>query len=234
VLVGQVNVSRSRRSCLGAALQTAAEKLQADAKTVLYVAIDGKPAGLLAVADPIKDSTAEAIAMLHALGVKIVMATGDNQRVAEAVARQLGLDQFEAEVAPADKLRKVNSLKQEGHTVAMAGDGVNDAPALAAADVEHGDGHGNGRRDGKRRRDPGQRRFAGNRQRPSVSPEQPWRTIRAEPLFRFCPTTRWGFPSRAGILYPFFGLLLSPMLAGGRHEPQLGQRDCPMHCDSGA
>src|ERR1019366_6690893 len=135
ILVGKPKFLAAEGVATDAPLQERATTLQADGKTVLFVAVNGNAAGLLAVADPIKASTPEAIALLHELGVKLVMATGDNRRTAEAVARKLGLDQFEAEGEPADKIRQVNSLKQNGQVVAMAGDGVNDAPALAAADV---------------------------------------------------------------------------------------------------
>jgi Cu+-exporting ATPase len=101
-----------------------AAELQAAGKTVLFVAVDGRAAGLLAVADPIKETTREAVADLHQLGIQIVMATGDNRRTAEAVAKQLGLDRVESEVEPADKIRLVQSLKQQGTHVAMAGDGI--------------------------------------------------------------------------------------------------------------
>src|SRR3546814_6284342 len=101
----------------------------------MFVAVDGKLAGLIAVADPIKTSTPAAIAALHAAGLRIVMATGDGLSTANAVARQLGIDEVHGEVRPADKIALVQRLKAEGRTVAMAGDGINDAPALAGADV---------------------------------------------------------------------------------------------------
>jgi len=101
----------------------------------MFVAIDGKAAGIVSVADPIKESTPEAIRSLHALGLRIVMLTGDNQHTAEAVAKQLGLDEVEAGVDPRDKHARVEALARNGKIVAMAGDGINDAPALAAAHV---------------------------------------------------------------------------------------------------
>jgi len=189
-----------------------AAALQADGKTVVFVGVDGKLAGLLAVADPIKETSREAIADLHRAGVRIVMVTGDNRLTAGAVARQLGLDRFEAEVEPADKIGKVNALKREGAVVAMAGDGINDAPALAAADVGIAMGTGtdvamesagvtlvNGdlRGIGK----------AIHLSRATMA------NIRQNLFFAFAYNLI-GIPVAAGALYPAFGLVLSPMIAG--------------------
>ena len=101
----------------------------------MFVAIDGQAVGVLAVSDPIKESTADAIEHLHQLGIKVIMLTGDNERTARAVARKLGIDEVEAGVEPQRKNERVRKLREQGHVVAMAGDGINDAPALAAADV---------------------------------------------------------------------------------------------------
>jgi len=116
-------------------LEGQANELQETGSTVVFVAVDGKPAGLLAVADPIKDSTPEAIETLHALGLDVYMVTGDNERTARAVARKLGIDRVEAGVKPQQKHERIKALRAEGRTVAMAGDGINDAPALAEAEV---------------------------------------------------------------------------------------------------
>jgi Cu+-exporting ATPase len=179
---------------------------------VLFAAVNGKAAGLLAVADPIKESTAEAIAMLHELGVKLVMATGDNRRTAEAVARKLGLDDFEAEVEPADKIKKVDALKQSGHVVAMAGDGVNDAPALAAADVGIAMGTGTD----VAMESAGITLIKGDLRGIAKAirlSRATMRNIRQNLFFAFVYNAL-GVPIAAGILYPFFGVLLSPMIAG--------------------
>ena len=112
-----------------------AAELRGQGATVMFVLIDGRAAGLIAVADPVRKTTHEALAALRDEGVRVVMLTGDNRATAEAVARQLGIDEVEAEVMPEDKARVVKRLQAEGHTVAMAGDGVNDAPALAQATV---------------------------------------------------------------------------------------------------
>ena len=112
-----------------------AERLQEEAKTVIWVSGADQLFGLIAVADPIKETSKEAIESLHAMGITVVMCTGDNTRTAKAVAKELGIDEVHAEVSPEDKQRIVNELKEQGHIVAMAGDGINDAPALAAADV---------------------------------------------------------------------------------------------------
>src|SRR6185295_180274 len=118
-----------------AELADRAEQLRADGQTVMFVAIDGKAAGLVGVADPIKSSTAEAIAALHQDGIRNVMLTGDSKTTAEAVAKKLGIDSVEAEVLPDQKAARVKALQAEGRIVAMAGDGINDAPALAQAEV---------------------------------------------------------------------------------------------------
>ena len=197
---------------MDAALQEAGAKLQANAKTVLYVALDGKMSGLLAVADPIKDSTAEAIELLHELGVKLFMATGDNQRTGEAVARKLEIDQFEAGVEPAGKVAKVNALKQAGGVVAMAGDGINDAPALAAADVGIAMGTGTD----VAMESAGVTLIKGDLRGIAKAirlSRATTRNIRQNLFFAFVYNAL-GIPIAAGILYPFFGVLLSPMIAG--------------------
>src|SRR5262249_14491222 len=117
------------------ALAARAEELRADGQTVMFVAVDGKPAGLVGVADPIKASTSEAISALHDAGVRIVMLTGDSATTAQAVAKKLGLDDVKAEVLPDQKAEVVKQLQRAGRVVAMAGDGINDAPALAQAQV---------------------------------------------------------------------------------------------------
>jgi P-type Cu+ transporter len=212
VLVGQTKFLEAEGIVVTAALQARAAVLQTDGKTVLFVALDGKSAGLLSVADPIKESTPEAIALLHELGVKLVMATGDNQRTAGAVARQLGLDRFEAEVRPAGKIRTVNSLKQAGGVVAMAGDGVNDAPALAAADVGIAMGTGTD----VAMESAGLTLIKGDLRGIAKAirlSRATMRNIRQNLFFAFIYNVL-GVPIAAGLLYPFFGVLLNPMIAG--------------------
>ena len=212
VLVGKPKFLEAEGVAIPAALTERAAALQTDGKTVLFAAIDGRAAGLLAVADPIKESTREAIEQLHALGVKLVMATGDNQRTAAAVARQLGLEEFVAEVEPADKIAKINALKSGGHVVAMAGDGVNDAPALAAADVGIAMGTGTdvAMESAAITLVKGDLRGLAKAIRLSRAT---MRNIRQNLFFAFVYNTL-GVPLAAGALYPFFGLLLSPMIAG--------------------
>jgi len=180
-------------------------------ETVMYVVIDGKVAGVIAVADPIKASTPEALKALHGLGFRIVMATGDNARTAKAVAEKLGIDEVRADVLPEDKARIVKELQAAGRSVAMAGDGVNDAPALAQADVGIAMGTGadvaiesagltlvKGDLNGIVRA----RRLA----------EATMRNIRQNLFFAMVYNAA-GVPIAAGVLYPAFGLLLSPMFA---------------------
>jgi Cu+-exporting ATPase len=212
VLVGKAKFLEAEGVALDTSLQERAGKLQTDGKTVLFIALNRQFAGLVAVADPIKESTAEAIALLHDLGVKLVMATGDNQRTAEAVARQLGLDQFEAEIEPAGKIKRVNVLKASGEVVAMAGDGVNDAPALAAADVGIAMGTGTdvAMESAEVTLIKGDLRGIAKAIRLSRAT---MRNIRQNLFFAFAYNAR-GIPLAAGALYPFFGMLLSPMIAG--------------------
>jgi Cu+-exporting ATPase len=192
------------------ALDTRADKLRGEGQTVMLVAIDGRPAGLLGVADPIRETTREALGQLHAAGVRVVMCTGDNATTAEAVARQLGIDEVRAGVSPEDKHALVQKLQREGHTVAMAGDGVNDAPALAAADVGIAMGAGT---DVALESAPvtlvrGDLRGIASARRLS---RRTMTNIRQNLFFAFVYNGA-GVPIAAGVLYPVFGLLLSPMI----------------------
>jgi len=189
-----------------------ASTLQAEGKSVLFVAVDARIAGLLAVADPIKATTQEAIADLQKLGLKVVMATGDNRRTAETVAKQLGLDRFEAEIEPADKIRLVEKLRHGGGHVAMAGDGINDAPVLAAADVGIAMGTGTD----VAMESAGVTLVKGDLRgivKAIHLSRATMRNIRQNLLFAFIYNAL-GVPIAAGVLYPFFGTLLSPMIAG--------------------
>jgi Cu+-exporting ATPase len=188
-----------------------AEALRRDGQTVMFVAVDGRPAGLLGVADPIKSSTPDAIAMLHHEGVRIVMLTGDSRTTAEAVARKLGLDDVRAEVLPEDKALVVRRLQGEGRTVAMAGDGVNDAPALAQADVGIAMGTGTD----VAMESAGVTLVKGDLRgiaRARGLSRATMRNIRENLFFAFVYNAL-GVPIAAGVLYPAFGLLLSPIIA---------------------
>jgi len=188
-----------------------AEALRREGQTVMFVGIDGQPAGLLGVADPIKESTAEAITMLHGDHVRIVMLTGDNRTTAEAVARKLGLDEVEAEVLPAEKVAVIKRLQAKGRIVAMAGDGINDAPALAQAHV--GIAMGTGTDVAMESADvtlvKGDLRGIVRARRLSRAT---MRNIRENLFFAFIYNAL-GVPVAAGVLYPIFGLLLSPIIA---------------------
>jgi Cu+-exporting ATPase len=194
-----------------AAMSTVAESVRAKAATVIFVGLDRRMAGFVGIADPIKDSTPQAISALRQDGIRVVMLTGDGRTTAQAVGRQLGIDEVVAEVLPQDKSTVVERLKAEGRVVAMAGDGVNDAPALAAADVGiamgtgtdvamessgvtllHGDLMGIARA----------RRLS----------QATMKNIRTNLFFAFVYNAA-GIPLAAGALYPFFGILLSPVIA---------------------
>jgi Cu+-exporting ATPase len=193
------------------ALQSQAAALESKAQTVVFVAVDTSVAGCIAIADAIKASAKDAVTQLHASGIGVVMATGDNRATAQAVARELGIEEIHAEISPAQKRAIVAALQKQGRTVAVAGDGVNDAPALAQADVGiamatgtdvaaesaaitllHGDLRGIARA----------RKLS----------HATMRNIRQNLLFAFLYNSL-GVPVAAGLLYPFFGLLLSPVIA---------------------
>ncbi len=187
------------------------EALHRDGQTVVFVAIDGRPAGLLGIADPIKDSAAVAIADLRKEGLRVIMLTGDNRTTAEAVGRQLGLDEVRAEVLPDQKAQEVKRLQGEGRVVAMAGDGINDAPALAQADVGIAMGTGTD----VAMESAGVTLVKGDLKgivRARRLSRATMANIRQNLAFAFLYNAL-GVPIAAGVLYPFFGLLLSPMIA---------------------
>ncbi|RUT98054.1 HAD family hydrolase, partial [Mesorhizobium sp. USDA-HM6] len=193
------------------AVSAKAEALQAEGKTAMFVAVGGKLAGLVAVADPVKATTAEAIKALHDKGLRIIMATGDNERTAKAIAGRLGIDEVRAGLLPEEKGALVEELRAKGASVAMAGDGVNDAPALAGADVGIAMGTGadvavesagitlvKGDLNGIVRARTLAQATIGN--------------IRQNLFFAFLYNVL-GVPVAAGVLYPLTGTLLSPMIA---------------------
>ncbi|HYC58681.1 MAG TPA: heavy metal translocating P-type ATPase [Thermoanaerobaculia bacterium] len=188
-----------------------AEKLRTEGQTVMFVVIDGKPAGLIGVADPVKETTPDAIRELHAAGLSIVMLTGDSRTTADAVAKKLGIDEVIAEVLPEQKADAIKRLQREGRKVAMAGDGINDAPALAQAEV--GIAMGTGTDVAMESADvtlvKGDLRGIVRARRLS---DATMRNIRQNLFFAFIYNAL-GVPIAAGVLYPFFGLLLSPMIA---------------------
>ncbi|MEO8198778.1 MAG: heavy metal translocating P-type ATPase [Thermoanaerobaculia bacterium] len=192
-------------------LEARAESLRGEGQTVMFVAVDGRCAGLVGVADPIKESTAEAIRALHEEGIRIVMVTGDSQTTADAVARSLGLDEVIAGVLPDQKVEVVKRLQGEGRFVAMAGDGINDAPALAQAQVGIAMGTGT-----DVAMESGGVTLVQGDLRGIVRARQLSRAtmanIRQNLFFAFVYNSA-GIPLAAGILYPFFGLLLSPIVA---------------------
>jgi len=212
VMIGKPDFLRSENIAGLDLLEASAVQLQEEGKTAMFVAVDGKPAGILTVADPIKSTTPEAIREIHALGLQLVMLTGDNKRTAATVAKQLGIDAVEAEIEPAGKVSHIKKLRAEGKHVAMAGDGINDAPALSEAEVGIAMGTGTdvamqsagitlvrGDLRGIVKAIRLSRATMGN--------------IRQNLFFAFLYNAL-GIPLAAGALYPFFGLLLSPVIAG--------------------
>jgi Cu+-exporting ATPase len=192
-------------------LEPRAASLRAEGQTVMFVAVDGRLAGLVGVADPIKPTTAEAVRALHADGIRIVMLTGDSRATAEAVARKLGIDEVIAEVLPDQKVDSVKRLQSAAHVVAMAGDGVNDAPALAQAQVGIAMGTGTdvAMESAGVTLVKGDLRGIVRARRLSTAT---MRNIKENLFFAFLYNSA-GVPIAAGVLYPFFGLLLSPMIA---------------------
>jgi Cu+-exporting ATPase len=193
------------------AISTTAEELRGDGQTVMMLAVDGRSAGAIGVADPIKASTPEAVRMLHDEHVSIVMLTGDSRATAAVVASKIGIDDFRAEVLPAQKAEEVKRLQAEGRIVAMAGDGINDAPALAAAQVGIAMGTGTdvAMESAGITLVKGDLRSIAKARRLSRAT---MRNIRQNLFFAFFYNVL-GVPIAAGVLYPFFGILLSPVIA---------------------
>lgn len=193
------------------ALSGQADALRADGATVIFMAVDGKPAGLLAIADPVKETTPQALKDLKALGIRIVMLTGDNRTTAEAVARRLGIDEVEAEILPEDKAHMVKKLRDQGRVVAMAGDGTNDAPALAAADIGIAMGTGTD----VAMESAGITLLKGDLNgivKARRLSQATMHNIRQNLFFAFFYNMA-SVPIAAGVLYPFSGLFLSPVIA---------------------
>jgi Cu+-exporting ATPase len=213
VLIGNRRLLADENVLLSPTLIAQAEQLLSQARTVLYVAVAGQAVGLLGVADTVRDTSAAAIKKLQALGIEVVMMTGDNAETAAQVAGQVGITRYFAEVLPQDKASKVKELQAEGRTVAMVGDGINDAPALAQADIGLAIGSGT---------DVAMEAAGITLMRSDLNgvvtaielSRQTIRTIKQNLFFAFVYNTL-GIPVAAGLLYPFFGILLSPMLAAG-------------------
>ncbi len=219
---GAIGMVERRRVALGNArflgelgievggLEAEAERMRSEGATAIFAAIDGKLAGVIAIADPVKESAAEALAALKAEGIAIVMLTGDNRTTAQAVARKLGIAEVEAEVLPEGKSAVIEKLKAQGRVVAMAGDGVNDAPALAAADVGIAMGTGAD----VAMESAGITLLGGDLRgivRARVLSRAAMRNIRQNLFFAFIYNAG-GVPVAAGVLYPVLGILLSPMV----------------------
>ncbi len=188
-----------------------AEKLRSTGATAIFVAVDGLPVGILAIADPIKATTPAALESLRQAGIRVVMVTGDNRTTANAVASELGITEVEAEVLPEDKSRIVRRLREAGQIVAMAGDGVNDAPALAAADVGIAMGTGTdvAMQSAEITLLKGDLRGIVRARQLS---QATMRNVRQNLVFAFVYNAA-GVPIAAGVLYPYFGIILSPIIA---------------------
>tara|TARA_R110002072_G_scaffold302603_1_gene486650 strand:- start:109703 stop:112120 length:2418 start_codon:yes stop_codon:yes gene_type:complete len=193
------------------ALDARADELQEQGRTVMYVAVDSKFLGLVAVSDPIKDSTPEAVRALHELGLRIIMLTGDNEKTAKTVADKLGIDEFEAGVRPEDKHERIKALKANGRKVAMAGDGINDAPALAEADVGIAMGTGTDVAIESAGITLVKGDLRGIVKAVKLS-RKTMQNIRQNLFFAFVYNAL-GVPVAAGVLFPIMGLLLNPMIA---------------------
>lgn len=208
--VGNVKLMQEIGADAGGMMKKASQ-IREQGQTAIFVAVNGQVAGLIGIADPIKASAKDAIRLLHAEGVRIVMLTGDNRTTADAVAKQLGIDDVRADVLPADKGKTVEAFQAEGRIVAMAGDGINDAPALAQAQVGIAMGTGTD----VAMESAGVTLMKGDLQgivRARRLSRATMRNIRQNLIFAFAYNVL-GVPIAAGVLYPFFGLLLSPMIA---------------------
>lgn len=211
VALGNLKMMKRLNVALGA-LESQSETLANDGKTPMFVAVDGQAAGIIAVADTVKEDSKEAIAALHKMGIEVVMITGDNRRTAEAIARQVGVDRVLAEVLPEEKAHNIHLLQAEGKKVAMVGDGINDAPALAQADVGLAIGTGTDVAIEASDITLIKGSLKGVVTAIEVS-RATMRNIRQNLVGAFIYNVL-GVPIAMGILYPFFGLLLNPLLAG--------------------
>jgi Cu+-exporting ATPase len=212
IRIGKANFLKDAGIDISEDWASKADALQSEAKTVIWVGRSKALLGFIAVADPIKDSAKKAIQALHDLGITVIMCTGDNSKTANAVAKELGIDSVHAEVSPEDKQKIVEALKSKGHRVAMAGDGINDAPALAAADVGIAMGTGTD----VAIESAGITLVKGDLQgivKTLKLSQAVMGNIRQNLFFAFAYNAVGG-PIAAGVLYPFFGILLSPMIAG--------------------
>ena len=212
VLVGKEKFLADSSVTLSNELKRQADCLQEQAQTTVWIALDGHALGALGIADPVKPTTRTAIRTLHDMGLKIIMCTGDNRRTAESVARELGIDEFRAEVTPDEKIEIVKRLKASGAIVGMAGDGINDAPALAAADVGIAMGTGTDVAIESASITLVKGDLMGIVKAIQLS-RAVMRNIRQNLFFAFIYNAV-GVPIAAGVLYPLFGILLSPMIAG--------------------
>jgi Cu+-exporting ATPase len=212
VLVGKEKFLADSSVPLSNELKRQADRLQEQAQTTVWVALDGQAVGVLGIADPIKPTTRTAIRVLHDMSLKIIMCTGDNQRTAESVARELGIDEYRAEVMPDEKIEIVKRLKASGAIVAMAGDGINDAPALAAADVGIAMGTGTDVAIESASITLVKGDLMGIVKAMHLS-RAVMSNIRQNLFFAFIYNAL-GVPIAAGVFYPLFGVLLSPMIAG--------------------
>ncbi len=210
VLLGNAKLMRDRGIAI-AALESDWERLASEGKTPMYVAVDGKPAGLVAVADTVKPDSSKAIAVLRGLGLEVVMLTGDNERTAKAIARQVGIERVLAEVLPDDKAHEVQKLQLEGKTVGMVGDGINDAPALAQADVGFAIGTGTDVAIEASDVTLIKGSLIGVVTAIEIS-RATMRNVRQNLVGAFGYNVA-GIPVAMGVLYPLIGLLLSPLIA---------------------
>jgi Cu+-exporting ATPase len=210
ILLGNLKLMRDRKIETADLEQKAAE-LAGDGKTPMYIAIERRAAGIIAVADTLKDNSKKAVEGLHQLGLEVIMLTGDNKKTAQAIAKKVGIDRVLSEVLPQDKVNEVKKLQKEGRVVAMVGDGINDAPALAQADV--GVAIGTGTDVAMEASDV--TLIKGDLQGVVASIELSKRTIRTikQNLFWAFFYNTAGIPIAAGVLYPFFGILLNPIFA---------------------
>jgi P-type Cu+ transporter len=212
VLIGKEKFLTESNVAIPDELKNKAHRLQEKEQTTVWLAVDGNAVGVLGIVDPIKPTTKEAIRELHRMGLKIIMCTGDNRRTAQSVARELGIDEFSAEVMPDEKIDIVKKFKSKGAIVAMAGDGINDAPALAAADVGIAMGTGTDVAIESAGITLVKGDLIGIVKAMHIS-RAVMQNVRQNLFFAFIYNAL-GVPIAAGALYPFFGILLSPMIAG--------------------